>query len=176
MFPYILGSLLIVPWAILAIIGIQRGLQHRVTVYNSPFDACMTMILCLLLMANICPEGLSPAVLVWSKAAPFLVALPWLWAVKCANRQWLDLCLVVPAKLSLTLAVGMSGAITFLCLLKALSPKTDLKAALVSGVMAAVGAWVSVRIYKIFFSLIIGPDRSPSAQRPTSFGSIFFRI
>ena len=172
---YILGPLLIVPWTILAIIGIKRGLQHRLAVYNSPFDAYVTAVFNLLMMADFCPDGLSPTGLVWSKAATLLVAVYLLWTTKRANPQWRDFCLALPAKLSLMLAVGMSGAITFLCLLKALSPKTDLKEALVSGIMAAAGAFVSVRICKIFFRLFRGPPRRHSEKRLASFRSIFFR-
>ncbi len=162
MHPYLLGILLIVPWTILAIIGVQRGLQNKVRVYNSRFDVCVTVTLCLLLMADVCPDGLSPAGLIWNKAATLLVALPWLWAAKRANRRWRDFCLAVPAKFSLTLAVGMSGAITFLCILKAMSPKTELETALVSGIMTAVGAWVSFRIYKIFFKLLLSTASLPA--------------
>ena len=176
MFTYLLGSLFFVPWTILSIIGVKRGLQHRLTVYNSPFDAYVTAVLCLLFMADVLPDALSPTGLVWSKAATLLVALYLLWTTKRANLHWRDFSLAIPAKLSLMLAFGMSGPITLLCLLKAFLPNTELKTALMSGIMAAVGAWASVRIYKIFFRLFRGPPRRPDEKRPTTIREVFLRI
>lgn len=136
-------------WCVLAAIGVARGLRHELVVFRSWSDCVLTatLLACGALggvRLNLPPDF---ARTLWIIA--LIGAVPWLWLATTANPRVLDLCMVVPAKITLITLAAFCAALAFSCGNSSLSSKTDPRQRVANAAIAAgsaAAAWGLVHV------------------------------
>ena len=167
MLPLILIPAAAMAWIVLAAVGVRRALCCRVVVYRSWLDFILTAVVAGLLVIDLISCRWPGAEIQIVRILTLVVVPPWLWMTTVANQRAGDLCVVVPAKLTLVVLAGFCAALAYGCASTALSGKADTRTRVANAVLAAGSAAATWRFIRLVRQLITASSSVPIVHRRT---------
>jgi hypothetical protein len=157
-------------WSVLAFIGVQRGLEGRVIVFQNWSDCALTAFMVSLLVIDLITGTWPADETRIVRILTLVVALPWLLMTSATNSRARDLLSVVPAKLTLVLLAGISSFLALTYAVEALSSKTEPQSRLRSVASAVFAAGLALGLFGAIRRLVAN-STSAHIGRITSFVS-----
>jgi hypothetical protein len=153
-----------IAWAVLAAIGVRRGLRREVIIFRSWGDCTATAALLVcgtlgLVRLNL-PQDFARVLCVIALAG----AVPWLWATRMDNRRARDLWTVVPAKITLVALVALAAGLAYSCGKSALSPKTESRQRVANAAIAAGSAAATWGLFRVIRQLVSADENIGQAN------------